>query len=97
MTTLAELADVSNGTFDTFADKMLPEGHFGATAFTDGYLRGYLLEGELGDPQAVVKGRFEYTSEEGKLARYAFAGGDVTGGIPMGEITDLEETFAKMI
>lgn len=97
MTTLSELADVSNGTFDTFTDKTLPEGHFGATAFIDGYLRGYLLEGELGDSQAVVKGRFEYTSKEGELARYAFAGGGVTGGTPIGEITDLEETFAKMI
>lgn len=97
MTTLAELTETSNGTFDTFTDKTLPEGHFGATAFIDGYLRGYLLEGEPGDPQAVVKGRFEYISEAGKLARYAFAGGDVTGGISLGEITDLEEIFAKMI
>lgn len=97
MTTLAEIAKASNETFTTFADKMFPAGHFGVTAFVGGELRGYLLEGEQDDPQAVIKGRFEYTSEAGKLVRYAFANGGVTGGTPLGEVTNFPEIFAKMV
>lgn len=97
MTTLAELATASNETFTTFTDDMFPAGHFGATAFVDGDLRGYLFEGTLDDPQAVVKGRIEYGSEAGKLVRYAFAQGGVTGGVPLGEVTDFPEIFAKMV
>lgn len=97
MTTLAELAIASNYTFTTFVDEMFPAGHFGATAFVDGDLRGYLLEGAQDDPQAVVKGRIEYNPEAGKLVRYAFAQGGVTGGIPLGEVTDFSDIFAKMV
>lgn len=97
MATLAELATASNDTFSTFTDKTLPAGHFGATAFVDGELRGYFFEGEQYDLQAVIKGRIEYTSEAGKLVPYAFAGGGVTGGTPLGEIANFEETLAKMV
>lgn len=63
----------------------------------DGEIRGYVLEGEQDDRQAVIKGRIEYTSEADKLTRYAFAGNDVTGEVPLGEITNLEETLSKMV
>lgn len=97
MTTLAELATASNYTFTTFTDDLFPVGYFGATAFVNGELRGYLLEGEQDDPQAVIKGRIEYNSEAGKLMRYAFAQGGVTGGIPLGEVTNFPDIFAKMV
>ena len=97
MTTLAELATASNDTFTTFTDEMFPAGHFGVTVYVGGYLIGYLLEGELDSPEAVVKGRIEYRSEAGKLVRDAFAQGGTTGGVHLGEVTNFAETFAKMV
>jgi hypothetical protein len=57
---------------------------------------GFLFEGREGDPAAVLKGRVEYASENGRLVRYGYAQGGVTGGIPLGEITDFKESLAKM-
>lgn len=93
MTTLAELATASTGTFDTFTDPVFPAGHFGATAYVDGVLRGYLLEGQLDNPEAVIKGHIEYRSEGGKLVKCA----GVTGGVPLGAFTDFKEVFIKMV
>lgn len=97
MTTLAELDKESNGTFIPFEDAAFPSGHFGVTAFIDGFLVGYLLEGKLDDPDSVVKGRIEWGKEDDRLVRYAYAQGGVTGGVPLGEVTDFNETLAKMV
>lgn len=97
MTTLAELDKESNGTFMSFEDALFPSGHFGVTAFIGGFLVGYLLEGKLNDPESVVKGRIEYVKEGGKLVVYGFAGSEVKGGAPLGEVTDFNETLAKMV
>lgn len=97
MTTLAELSAASTGTFDTFTDPVFPAGHFGATAYVGGILRGYLLEGQLDNPEAVIKGHIEYRSEGGKLVKCAFAKGGATGGVPLGAFTDFKEIFTKMV
>lgn len=96
LTTLAELATASNSTLDTFTDDTLPAGHFGATVFVDGDLRGYVLKGEKDNPEAVVRGRIEYGTEENKLVLYAFAQGGITGGVPLGEVTDVTDALVKM-
>lgn len=98
MTTFADVYKAADGTLSTFVDdERLPAGHFGATAFIDGELVGYLFEGKQDSPEATLKGRVEYTREDGKLTTYAFATNNLTGGTPLGPITDWQETFAQMV
>lgn len=100
MATLADVKTFSDVTPSPFEDEStLPAGHFGvAVAVRQSLIPTvYLLEGELNDDAAVVKGRIEYVPNGDKLNAFGFAGTELTGGTALGQVQDYKETFAKMV
>ena len=99
MATFADVKTFSANTFSPFLDEAtLPAGHFGvAVSIRKGLIPTvYLLEGEMGDEAAVVKGRIDYVANGDKLNAFGFSGAELTDGTALGQVQDYKETFAKM-
>lgn len=99
MATFADVKTFSDATYSPFEDEAtLPAGHFGvAVAVRKGLLPTvYVLEGEMNDDAAVVKGRIDYVPNGDKLNAFGFAGNELTDGTALGQVQDYKETFAKM-
>lgn len=95
--TFADIQEAAEDDMRTFVGGSTPEGHFGANTKVLGNNVSYLLEGEKDAADAVIKGRVVMTVEGGKLIANAYFKGGVTGGDYLEQVTNYEETLAKMV
>lgn len=73
-----------------------PDGTFTATAWTNGTLVMYLLEGLMNNPDAEILGRVEMPTHNGGFFR-AFRGGGTGGGERLLSVEDLQDAFCQMV
>lgn len=100
MATLADIHAVAeNDIVSAFCDDSIPAGpYFGATAKVLGITTVYLLEGEMGAEDAVIRGRIELPPVGKSAKRTDFAiGGNLKGGKWGGLFISAEDAFAKMV
>lgn len=100
MTTLTDVRAVAANTLFTFIDHtMLPAGHFAGTVQFSGETMPtvFLFEGTQDAPDAVVKGRIQYSLTDDSEVAYGYAQGGLTGGKNLGPVKNYKETFSSMV
>lgn len=95
MATLTEIKQAGKGAVSTFTDDTTPVGHFAVSVKVLSFYMVYLLEGEEGNLNAVIKGRIEDRGP-GEAAR-VYVGSDVKGGSWVGRFESTEKAFAAMV
>lgn len=66
-------------------DNITPEGHFQVSAKVKGRIHIYLLEGEINDPKAIIKGNVELSKN--CQSGIAYRGNTLRGGNMLGPYT----------
>lgn len=96
---MAILADIEENALAygaPFEDDSTPAGHFGITAMMDGFTAVYLLEGEIDDFTAVIKGRIVLDTT-GSGPNTVYLNGDIRGGSFSNHPGTFKDAFAKMV
>lgn len=95
------LTDIQNaaaeGKVSAYVDDSTPAGHFAATAKILGHVTTYLLEGELGDENAEVRGRIVTIEEREYPETLGYAKSGLLGGYYLGRVESYADAFNEMI
>lgn len=97
METFADIVKKSKVAGRPFVDHATPAGHFGVTNLMLGITSVYLLEGELGAPDAIIKGRVELPAVDSGSMNTTYVGNYLKGGTFSGFGDAFEASFAKMV
>jgi hypothetical protein len=97
-TTLTDIRNAAEANHvSVFIDSATPVGYFGVTAKVLGFVATYLLEGELGDENAEVKGHIVIIDREHDTETLGYAKGGLVGGYYLGRVESYEDTFQKIL
>jgi len=96
MAILADIDDNAMAYGEAYQDDSTPAGHFALVAVMDDFTAVYLLEGEVDDFTAVIKGRVELDTT-GKATNKVYLNGNLGGGSGTKHPGTFKDAFAKMV